>query len=134
MTMDARPVLGEAGPMVVPPGSSLVVADDGVVTALGAGDPAVGAAEVGRLKLVNPAVDALVRGDDGLFRMQAGAAAPQADPSVRLLSGTLEGSNVNAVEAMVDMIANARRFEMQMKTLQTAESNDQQANKLLGNG
>lgn len=134
MTMDARPVLGEAGPMVVPPGSSLVVADDGVVTALGAGDPAVGAAEVGRLKLVNPAVDALVRGDDGLFRMQAGTAAPQADPSVRLLSGTLEGSNVNAVEAMVDMIANARRFEMQMKTLQTAESNDQQANKLLGNG
>jgi flagellar basal-body rod protein FlgF len=134
MTMDARPVLGESGPMVVPPGSSLVVADDGVVTALGAGDPAVGAAEVGRLKLVNPAVDELVRGEDGLFRMQAGAAAPQADPSVRLLSGTLEGSNVNAVEAMVDMIANARRFEMQMKTLQTAESNDQQANKLLGNG
>lgn len=134
MTMDGRPVLGEAGPMVVPPGSSLVVADDGVVTALGAGDPAVGAAEVGRLKLVNPSVDALVRGDDGLFRMQAGAAAPQADPSVRLLSGTLEGSNVNAVEAMVDMIANARRFEMQMKTLQTAESNDQQADKLLGNG
>lgn len=134
MTMDARPVLGESGPMVVPPGSSLVVADDGVVTALGAGDPAVGAAEVGRLKLVNPAVDELVRGEDGLFRMQAGTAAPQADPGVRLLSGTLEGSNVNAVEAMVDMIANARRFEMQMKTLQTAESNDQQANKLLGNG
>lgn len=134
MTMDSRPVLGESGPMVVPPGSSLVVADDGVVTALGAGDPAVGAAEVGRLKLVNPAVDELVRGEDGLFRMQAGTAAPQADPGVRLLSGTLEGSNVNAVEAMVDMIANARRFEMQMKTLQTAESNDQQANKLLGNG
>ncbi|WP_397412713.1 flagellar basal-body rod protein FlgF [Polaromonas sp.] len=134
LTMDGRPVLGESGPMVVPPGSSLVVADDGVVTALGAGDPAVGAAEVGRLKLVNPAVDALVRGEDGLFRMQAGTAAPQADPGVRLLSGALEGSNVNAVEAMVDMIANARRFEMQMKTLQTAESNDQQANKLLGNG
>lgn len=134
MTMDGRPLLGEAGPMVVPPGSSLVVADDGVVTALGAGDPAVGAAEVGRLKLVNPAVDELVRGEDGLFRMQAGTAAPQVDPSMRLLSGTLEGSNVNAVEAMVDMIANARRFEMQMKTLQTAESNDQQANKLLGNG
>lgn len=134
MTMDSLPLLGDGGPLVVPPGSSLVVADDGLVSALGAGDPAVGAAEVGRLKLVNPAVNALVRGDDGLFRMQAGMAAPPADPKVRLLSGTLEGSNVNAVEAMVDMIANARRFEMQMKTLQTAESNDQQANKLLGNG
>lgn len=133
LTMDSRPVLGDAGPLVVPPGSSLVVASDGVVTALGAGDPAVGAAEVGRLKLVNPATTDLVRGDDGLFRMQAGADAPQADPNVRLLAGTLEGSNVNPVEAMVDMIANARRFEMQMKTLQTAENNEQQANKLLSN-
>ena len=134
LTMDSLPLLGDAGPVVVPPGSSLTVAADGVITALGAGDPAAGASEVGRLKLVNPAVSALVRGDDGLFRMQPGAAAPQADPGVRLLSGTLEGSNVNAVEAMVDMIANARRFEMQMKTLQTAESNDQQANKLLAHG
>jgi flagellar basal-body rod protein FlgF len=50
---------------------------------------------------------------------------------VRLLTGTLEGSNVNPIEVMVDMIANARRFELHMKTLQTAESNDQQANKLL---
>jgi flagellar basal-body rod protein FlgF len=134
MTMGSLPVLGDAGPLVVPPGASLVVSDDGMVSALGAGDPAVGGAEVGRLKLVNPAATALVRGDDGLFRMQAGMAAAPADPGVRLLSGALEGSNVNAVEAMVDMIANARRFEMQMKTLQTAESNDQQANKLLGNG
>lgn len=131
MTMDSRPLVGDAGPMMVPPGSSLVVASDGVVTALGAGDPAVGAAEVGRLRLVNPVASALVRGDDGLFRMQTGAAAPQTDPSVRLLTGTLEGSNVNPTEVMVDMIANARRFEMQMKTVQTAESNDQQANKLL---
>lgn len=134
MTMDSRPLVGEAGPLVVPPGSSVVVAGDGAVTALGAGDPLVGAAQVGRLKLVNPAAADLVRGDDGLFRMRAGAEAPQADPGVRLLAGTLEGSNVNPVEAMVQMIANARSFEMQMKTLQTAESNDQQANKLLSNG
>jgi flagellar basal-body rod protein FlgF len=134
LTMDARPVLGDAGPVVVPPGSSLTVAADGIITALGAGDPAVGAAEVGRLKLVNPPVGELVRGEDGLFRMPAGVPAPEADPNVRLLSGALEGSNVNPVEAMVDMIANARRFEMQMKTLQTAESNDQQANKLLAHG
>jgi flagellar basal-body rod protein FlgF len=134
MTMDSLPVLGDAGPVVVPPGSSLTVAADGLITAQGAGDPAAGAAEVGRLKLVNPAARDLVRGDDGLFRMPVGKAAPPADPNVRLLSGTLEGSNVNAVEAMVDMIANARRFEMQMKTLQTAESNDQQANKLLAYG
>ena len=131
MTMEARPIAGEAGPLVVPPGSALVVTSEGVVSAIGPGDPLTGAAEVGRLKLVNPPASDLVRGEDGLFRMLAGAAPAPADPAVRLLTGALEGSNVNPVEVMVDMIANARRFEMQMKTLQTAESNDQQANKLL---
>ena len=130
-TMDARPLVGEAGPLVVPPGSSLTVTNEGVVSALAAGDSAVGGAEVGRLKLVNPAASDLVRGEDGLFRLRPGAPAASADPTVRLRSGVLEGSNVNPVEAMVAMIANARSFEMQMKTLQTAESNDQQANKLL---
>ena len=130
-TMDSRPLVGDAGPLVVPPGSSLVIGGDGVVTAIGAGDPVAGAAEVGRLKLVNPPTNDLVRGGDGLFRIQAGQPAPQADPAVRLQTGALEGSNVNAVEAMVSMISQARHFEMQMKTLQTAESNDQQANKLL---
>ena len=133
LTMGSLPVLGDAGPMVVPPGSTVTVTAEGAVMALGAGDPVVGAAEVGRLKLVNPAAKDMVRGDDGLFRMRAGAPAPQTDPNVKLLTGTVEGSNVNAVEAMVDMIANARRFEMQMKTMQTAETNDQQANKLLSN-
>ena len=130
-TMDSRPIAGEAGPLVVPPGSALVITSEGVVSAMDPSGPLTGAAEVGRLKLVNPSVADLVRGDDGLFRMQAGAAPVPADPNVRLLTGTLEGSNVNPVEVMVDMIANGRRFEMQMKTLQTAESNDQQANKLL---
>ena len=131
MTMDLRPVAGEAGLLVVPPGSSLVVTSEGMVSARGAGDPLTGAAEVGRLKLVNPPAADLVRDENGLFRMRAGAAPAQPDPKVRLLTGTLEGSNVNPVEVMVDMIANARRFELHMKTLQTAESNDQQANKLL---
>lgn len=131
LTMDSRPVLGDAGPIVVPPGASVTVTDDGMVSALVAGSSVVGAAEIGRLKLVNPAVTDLERGDDGLFRIKSGAQAPQADPGVKLATGTLEGSNVSAVEAMVSMIANARRFEMQMKTVQTAETNDQQANKLL---
>jgi len=131
LTMDARPLAGDAGPMVVPPGSSVKVTDEGQVIALGLGDPVTSATEVGRLKLVNPPAASLVRSDDGLFRMRAGMPAPQADTTVSLRSGVLEGSNVNPVEAMVAMIANARRFEMQMKTVQTAESNDQQANKLL---
>lgn len=133
MTMDSRPVAGESGALVVPPGAALMITGDGLVSALGPGGTATGAAEVGRLKLVNPPAGDMVRGDDGLFRMRPGAAPAEADRAVRLLTGALEGSNVNPIQVMVDMIANARRFEMQMKTLQTAESNDQQANKLLSN-
>ena len=72
-----------------------------------------------------------MRGDDGLFRLKDGGAAT-ADPNVNVISGALESSNVNVVDAMVDMISLARQFEMQMKLLQNAESNDAKAAQLLG--
>jgi flagellar basal-body rod protein FlgF len=133
-TMGGRPVLGDGGPLVVPPGAALTVAPDGLITARGAGDSAVGLSEVGRLKLVNPAVADLVRGDDGLFRMREGLPPADADPAVVLATGAIEGSNVNAVEAMVAMIANARLFEIQMKSIQNADTNAQSANRLLAHG
>ena len=69
-----------------------------------------------RIKLVNPARADLERGDDGLFRMKDGSDAP-ADATVQLASGTLESSNVNAADAMVNMIELARHFEMQVKAM-----------------
>ncbi|WP_272943572.1 flagellar basal body rod C-terminal domain-containing protein, partial [Yersinia pestis] len=53
------------------------------------------------------------------------------DPLVKIMPGVLEGSNVKAVEAMTDMIANARSFEMQMKVIQSVDENEQSANQLL---
>jgi flagellar basal-body rod protein FlgF len=66
--------------------------------------------------------------------MRAGQPPAEADEAVTLVTGVVEGSNVNPVEAMVAMIANARSFEMQMKSLQTADTNAQAANKLLAYG
>ena len=134
MTMGARPVVGDGGPLVIPPGSTVTIASDGLIAARGAGDPAVGVAEVGRLKLVNPPVADLVRGEDGLFRMREGLPPAEADANVVVAAGMVEGSNVNPVEAMVAMIANGRSFEMQMKSIQTADTNAQSANKLLAYG
>ncbi|MGK6311151.1 flagellar basal-body rod protein FlgF [Variovorax sp. DT-64] len=134
LTMGARPVVGEGGALVVPPGSKVQIAANGAITARGAGDPLVGVAEVGRLKLVNPPTADLVRGDDGLFRMREGLPPAEADAAVTVASGAVEGSNVNPVEAMVSMIAQARSFEMQMKSMQTANENAQSANKLLAYG
>lgn len=134
-TLGGRPVVGDAGPLVVPPGSTLSIASTGIVTAQAtAGNAAVGMTEVGRLKLVNPDTADLVRGEDGLFRMRDGLPPAEADPAVTLATGAVEGSNVNPVEAMVAMIANARLFDMQMKALQTADGNAQIANKLLAAG
>jgi flagellar basal-body rod protein FlgF len=133
-TLGGRVVLGDAGPLAVPPGAAVTIAASGLVSARVAGNPAVGMTEAGRLKLVNPPVDELVRGDDGLFRMADGLPPADADPAVTLAAGFLEGSNVNAVEAMVDMIAASRLLEMQMKSLRTADENAQSANKLLAHG
>lgn len=130
-TTSGLPILGDAGPLVIPPGSAVSIAANGLVTARGPGNPVTGLTEVGRLKLVNPSPSELVRGDDGLFRMLDGLPPADADPAVTVASGFLEGSNVNAVEAMVAMIATSRLLEMQMKGLQAADENAQAANRLL---
>ena len=85
---------------------------------------------LGRIKLVNPPEKDLVRGDDGLFRLKDGAPAA-ADPKVRVAGGALEGSNVNAVDAMVSMIALARSFETQMSLMKNAENNAAKAGQIL---
>jgi flagellar basal-body rod protein FlgF len=77
---------------------------------------------VGRIKLVNPPAESLVRGEDGLFRMNDGSIAP-ADAGVQLASGVLESSNVNVADALVNMIELSRHFELQVKAMRTAEEN-----------
>lgn len=123
-------VLGDNGPLAVPPGAQVTIGDDGTVSVLSQGDPPNAVAVMGKLKLVNPPPASLARGDDGLFRRRDGAPEP-GDPNVSVLPGALEGSNANPVQSMVAMLDSARRFEMQMKLLQTADADEQQANQLL---
>ena len=122
-TRSGLPVLGDGGPVTIPPDNEFLVGKDGTISALQAGGAENVINVIGRLKLVNPPEAALVRGDDGLFRLQDGAVAPQ-DENVRVAGGYLEGSNVSVVDQMVQMISLARQFEMQTKMLQTAEAND----------
>jgi flagellar basal-body rod protein FlgF len=130
MTMDRLPVVGSRGPLVVPPGSTVAISQDGNVTAIGQGDPITGISPVGKLKLVKPDNTMLTRGDDGMFRTKDGSVLDD-DPTVSIQSGALEGSNVNPISVLVDMITNARGFEMQMKNVSTADTDDQNANQLL---
>jgi flagellar basal-body rod protein FlgF len=124
------PVLGDGGPIVVPPDARISIGSDGTVSSKTMDSPQSN--PVGRIKLTNPEGANLVKGLDGLFRTRDGEPAA-VDETVRLADGTLEGSNVNVVEAMIGMIATARQFEMQMKLLTSAEQNEQKASSLVSN-
>jgi flagellar basal-body rod protein FlgF len=131
VTQHGFPVMSADGaPVEIPERGAVTFSGDGQISALGAGDNPNDIQLLGQLKLVNPPAADMVRGEDGLFRVAGGQAA-QADPQVRMIAGFVEKSNVNPAEAMVGMMANARRFEMQMKVIQDASSNAERANSIL---
>lgn len=123
-------VLGNSGPMALPPNEKIEIGSDGTVTVRPLGQAANTLSVVDRLKLVNPPKGELVKGTDGLMRLKDGVPAT-ADANVRLAPGSLETSNVNAVEAMVNLITLSRQFEMQVKAMRTTEEIDQSAAQIL---
>jgi len=125
VTTTGLTVLGDGGPIQIPPDTIPSIAPDGTVSVRQTNGTM---APVGRLKMVTPEAP-LTRGTDGLFRAADGDLP--ADQNAQLQDGALEGSNVNAVESMVAMIAAARQFEAQMKMIQTAQSDEAAAAKLL---
>ena len=124
-TRSGLPVMGDGGPLQVPPNTAVSIGADGVVSAKGADGKNT---SIGKLKLVTPEAP-LQRGEDGLFRAAEGSLS--ADDTARVQDGALEGSNVSPVETMVAMISAARQFEAQMKMVQTAEANEKSASQLL---
>lgn len=129
-TKSGHTVLGDGGPIAIPPDNNIEIGADGTVSIIPAFGTPNNVNPVGRLKLVNPPESELVRGADGLFRLRSGNPAP-ADENVRVASGALEGSNVNVTDAMVNLISLSRQFELQIKMMQTADQNAQRADQLL---
>jgi flagellar basal-body rod protein FlgF len=122
-------VLSDGGaPINVPAGAEVTIGSDGTLSAKVGRQPPAG---IGRLKVATPtADDPFKRGNDGLFRTTSGDPLPN-DAAARLQVGTIEGSNVNAIETMVGMIQAARQFESQTKLMTTAEADDRAAAQLL---
>ena len=126
-------VLGDGGPVAIPPAESVTVGADGSVTIRPLGGQPRGLAAVDRLRLVNPPTQDLVRGTDGLFRLRDGGQAP-ADANVRVASGMLETSNVNTAAALARMMEITRHYETQVKMMTTADNLARNNNKLLSMG
>ena len=126
-------VLGNGGPISIPPHAKLDIGADGTITIQPLGQDANTLATIDRVKLVNPPVEQLQKGADGLMRLADGLPA-QFDASVEIVSGSLESSNVNTVASMVRMIELARQYETHVKLMSTAEENDKAAASMIRMG
>ena len=129
-TANGLTVLGDGGPITIPPDIAISIGKDGTISSVSNATLPGPSNALGRLKLVNPDEAILKRSDEGLFITKNGVPA-DADAEVQVISGALESSNVNVVDAMVTMISLARQFEMQMKLVQSAENNANKASQLL---
>lgn len=130
-TANGLPVLGAGGgPINIPENEKVQVGNDGTISMVGLGQGPEAMVQVANIKLVNPDLRNLEKGDDGLFRQRDGLQAV-ASPNVVLRSGMLEGSNVNAIDEFTQIMSLARQYEMQVKVMKTAEDNSAASAQLL---
>ncbi len=130
-TSNGELVMGESGPIALPlPVSKIQITQDGTIMVRPSGAPSNVQEEVARIKLVNPNVRDISKGNDGLFRRKDGA-LENANVQVHVRNGMLESSNVNPVSEMTEMISLQRQFEMQLKLMKTAEEMDSSSSQLL---
>ncbi|MFQ5486962.1 MAG: flagellar basal-body rod protein FlgF [Gammaproteobacteria bacterium] len=131
VTADGLPVLGNSGvPIAIPPAEKVEIGRDGTITIRPPGQSPQALAVVDRIKLVNPDESQLYKDNVGLIRLRDGGSAESA-AGVTLEAGKLEMSNVNSVEAMVNMISLARQFEMSIKMMNIAKENDSASTQLM---
>lgn len=121
---NGMPIMGNGGPIAVPPEQKIEVGEDGTISIRAMGEGPRVMAEVDRIKMVNPDLKTMSKGLDGLIHTGNGQPAV-ADANVKLVSGFLETSNVNAVEEMTSVLALSRQFELHIKMMTTAKEGDE---------
>ena len=129
-TASGLPVLSDSGPLVIPPSTTVSIGSDGTITVVPQGSAPFAASQVDKIKLVNPATADLQKGEDGLLRLKSGGKA-KTDENVSITSGMLESSNVNAAQSLISMIELQRQYEFQIKSINSSDTNEQSAEKLM---
>ena len=122
-TGDGFPVVGGSGPITIPPAAKVTIGPDGSVLVVPPGGELDKPQVVDRLKLVDPKGSETVKGTDNLLRVKGGGALPE-NLDARVASGSLEQSNVNITDTLVQMIENQRSYEVQAKLLASAKDMD----------
>jgi flagellar basal-body rod protein FlgF len=129
-TASGLAVLSESGPLVIPPSTTVAIGGDGTISVVPQGSAPFAITQVDRIKLVNPNLKDLQKGDDGLLRLKSGGKA-KVDESVTVTSGLLESSNVNAAQSLINMIELQRLYEFQVKSMTSTDTNEQSAERML---
>lgn len=124
------PILGDGGPIALPPFEKIDIAKDGTITIVPLGAEASATAVVERIRMVNPDTEQLEKTTEGLFKTRE-EQAYQADAAVTLESGALESSNVSVVEELTNMINYSRQFEMQVKLMSSVEERGRAMDRLM---
>jgi flagellar basal-body rod protein FlgF len=117
-------VLGEDGPISLPPGSDISIGEDGAVLARDRANPEAPPQAVGRIKLASWQGSRIAKGLDGLFRVPDGGVLPS-DPAARVVTATLEQSNVRPSEVLIQMVEAQRLYDMRSKLIATAQQLDE---------
>lgn len=121
-TAAGLPVMGNAGPIAVPPEQKIEIGQDGTISIRALGEAPDVMAEVDRIKLITAEPRQLEKGSDGLVRSKDGLDF-EPEANARVVSGFLESSNVNAVAEMTAMLSLSRQFELHVRMMRTAEDN-----------
>src|SRR5271168_1387629 len=129
-TASGLAVLTQSGPLIIPPSTVVNIGGDGTVSVVPQGSAPFAVTQVDRIKLVNPPTQDLQKGDDGLFRLKSGGKA-KADDTVSVTSGMLESSNVNAAQSLISMIELQRLYEFQIKSINSTDTNEQSAERMM---
>lgn len=129
-TGDGHPVLGESGPLTLPPADSVRIAEDGAVWIVPAGGDPNAPTQIDRLKLASPTGSSVVKGLDGLFRVRGDGALPS-DPQARVTPRSLEGSNVEVSQALIDMVEASRSWDTQLNLVNSLRDLDTSAADLM---
>jgi len=129
-TADGRPVLGEGGPLTLPPADSIQIAEDGVVWIVPVGGDPNAPQQIDRLKLASPVGSQIRKHVDGLFRVEGGGILPS-DPQARVTPRSLEGSNVEVSQALIEMIEASRSWDTQVQMITQVRDMDTAAADLM---
>jgi flagellar basal-body rod protein FlgF len=127
---DGLVIQGGGADITVPPYEKISIGKDGTISYKPLGSEGNTMVPLSRIDLVSTPASNVVRGLDSFLRTKT-AQFPTVDATVKIASNTLENSNVNSVDSLVELIQNQRSYETQIKLISTAKELDTETAKLM---